>query len=132
MPPTTEETVRRAFAASAEDYETVLVFVHPEFVMETPVGQAAEPDTYRGPDGVRRWFETFYEVMDEVSVAPVAIEATERDEAVAVEFEIVARGRASGIESKQRAFALCRARGGLLLSIEFHDSLGDARAAASA
>jgi hypothetical protein len=70
--------------------------------------------------------------MDEVSVQPIAVEATELAEVVAVEFEIVARGRASGVESNQRAFALCRAREGLLYSIEFHDSLAEAKAAASA
>ena len=129
MPESTEETIRRAFAASAEDYESVLHFVHPDFVMVTPIGLAAEPDTYSGPEGVRRWFESFFEVMDEVDVVPVEIEPTSRADTAAVEFDLVARGRASGIEMHQRAYALCRTTEGQLLSIEFFHSLDEAHAA---
>ena len=45
-------------------------FVHPEFEVTTPPGLAAEPDTYRGPGGVRRYFESFYEAMDRVGFEP--------------------------------------------------------------
>ena len=131
MPETTEETIRQAFAVSGEDYESVLPFVHPDFVMVTPTGLAAEPDTYLGPEGVRRWFESFFEIMDEVDVVPVEIEPTARADTAAVEFDLVARGRASGIEMHQRAYALCRVTEGQLISIEFFNALDEARAAVS-
>ena len=34
--------------------------------MTTPANLAAEPDTYRGHEGIRRYFDSFYDVMDEV------------------------------------------------------------------
>lgn len=43
--------------------------------MQTPVGMAAEPDTYRGPEGIRRWFESFYEVMEEIRLEQKAVQA---------------------------------------------------------
>ena len=38
--------------------------------MTTPPGLAAEPDTYRGEEGIRRYWESFYEVMEEIHVEP--------------------------------------------------------------
>jgi len=49
------ELVKQAFEALAQGgYETLLPLIDPDFEMITPPGLAAEPDTYRGPDGVRR------------------------------------------------------------------------------
>ena len=50
--------------------EALLPFIHPDFEVTTPAGLAAEPDTYRGPEGIRRYFESFYEAMDEVGFEP--------------------------------------------------------------
>ena len=50
----------------SEGVDGMLEYVHPEFEMETLPGIAAEPQRLRGHDGVRRWFDSFYEVMDEV------------------------------------------------------------------
>src|SRR4029079_7945252 len=56
------ELVRRGFEAlEVGDAEALIPLVHPEFEMTTPAGLAAEPDTYRGQEGVRRYFDSFYE-----------------------------------------------------------------------
>ena len=49
------------------DVEALLPLIHPEFEVTTPPGARGEPDTYRGPEGIRRYFDSFYEVMDRVS-----------------------------------------------------------------
>jgi len=41
---------------------------HDDFEFTTPPGLASEPDTYRGIEGVRRWYDSFYEAMDEVRI----------------------------------------------------------------
>ncbi len=124
------DIVRSAFEASAGGAEEMLAYVHPEFEMTTPGQIAAEPGTYRGHDGVRRWFDTFYEVMDRVALKPIEVVATARGDRVAVEFDLVARGRSSGIEAIQRAVALCALTDEKLSRIEFYATLPEAIEAA--
>ena len=46
------ELLREGFARlDAEGYEAMFPLIHPEFVMETPAGLAAEPQRYEGVDG---------------------------------------------------------------------------------
>jgi len=92
--------IRRAYEALQRDgVEGIIEFIDPEFEVETPAALAVEPQVYRGPDGVRRWFDTFLEVMDEVNLeADEFIPAGDR---VVVPGRVVARGRDSGIETGQ-------------------------------
>jgi len=116
---TTSELARAAFDALAEGgVEAMLEFVHPEFEMETLPGIAAEPQVYRGHDGVRRWFDSFYEVMDEITIEPTSVTELEPDRAL-VEFRMRARGQASGLEVGQEARAIAILRDGLLVRLEF-------------
>jgi ketosteroid isomerase-like protein len=131
MAATDVDLVRNAFERLPQKgYEALLPLVHPEFEMETPVGQAAEPQLYRGVDGMRRWWESFYEVMDEVRVEPVAYHDA-GDGMVVVEVTLSARGQASGLETSQPACLLCTQRDGLLARIEFFGSADEALAAAA-
>jgi hypothetical protein len=86
--------------------------------MTTLPGQAAEPQTYRGHDGLRRWFDTFYEVMDEISIEPSRYEEIEPNR-VRLEFTLRARGQASGIEVAQQARAVATIRDEQLAHLEF-------------
>ena len=71
MPQSNVDLVRQGFEALNEGgVEALVPLVHPEFEVTTPPGLAAEPDTYRGPEGVRRYFESFYEAMDRVVFEP--------------------------------------------------------------
>ena len=79
--------------------EGLLPFIHPEFEVTTPADLAAEPDTYRGPDGVRRYFDSFYEAMDEIRFEPR--EFLEAGGRVIVPITLTARGRTTGIEARQ-------------------------------
>ena len=119
MATTNEELTKAGFdALAAGGLEAMLAYVHPEFEMTTLPGQAAEPQTYTGHDGLRRWFETFYEVMDEISVEPSSYEEIEPNR-VLLEFTLRARGQASGIEVKQDARAIATVRDGKMARLEF-------------
>lgn len=113
------ELARRGFDALASGgVEAMLEFVHPAFEMTTLAGQAAEPQTYTGYDGLRRWFDTFYEVMDEISIEPSSYEDAGPDR-VLLEFTLRARGQSSGIEVTQEARAVATLRDGLMSRLEF-------------
>ena len=107
----------------------MLPYVDEDFEMSTPPDLAAEPDTYRGHDGVRRWFETFYEAMDEVRIEPREI--VPAGERVGMSFRMTARGRTTGLEMVQEAAALSTVVDGKVTRLEFFPTLDDALAAAS-
>ena len=123
------EQMRRAFEALAEaGVEAMLPSISEDFEMTTPSNLAAEPDTYRGHDGVRRWFESFYEAMDMVRIEPQGFEAVAGR--VAMRFRMVARGRTTGLEMVQEAAALGTVVDGRATRIEFYATIEEARAAA--
>ncbi len=116
---TSSDLAQAAFDALAKDgVEGMLAHVHPDFEMETLPGIAAEPQVYRGHDGVRRWFGTFYEVMDEIVIRPTEVTELAPDRAL-VQFGMRATGQASGIEVQQEAAAVATLRDGKVLSLEF-------------
>lgn len=124
----TSERIERALRAYNEDgVEAMLHFIHPEFEMTTTTEVAAEPDTYRGHDGVRRYFGSFLEIMDEVRVEPIEIEA--RGDGGLVRFNLVARGKATGIEAVQKGFGIFDLEGDLVRRIRFFPSEEEAVAA---
>jgi ketosteroid isomerase-like protein len=108
-------------------FEAMIPFVHDDFVMETPVGLAAEPQRYEGPDGYRRWWTTFFEVMDEVSVLPTNYHDLGKHR-VAVESTLSAKGQSSGIAAEQSTIFVVTVHEEKLLKIEFFLSLADALA----
>ncbi len=123
-----KELVERAFGLLQSDtYEQVLPLVHDDFEMVTTPQVASEPQAYHGPEGVRRWWTSFLEVMDTVNLDPVSFEDV-RDGRVIVEFVIRARGQASGIEATQPAVAVATVGDGKLLRLEFFTDVGRARA----
>lgn len=105
-------------------------FVHPEFEMTTPADMASEPDTYRGPDGVRRYFESWYEVMESVRVEPD--EFIEVGERVVVPFTVYARGKATGIEMGQPAVQVWELHGEQVIRLNLFAELDEAMSFARA
>jgi ketosteroid isomerase-like protein len=125
-----ERLVREAFRLlDSETYEQVLPLVDEDFEMVTTAEVASEPDVYRGPEGVRRWWTSFLDAMDSIQLEPIGFEDASGGRVV-VEFVIRARGRASGLETSQPAIALATAKEGKLLRLEFFTDLELARAAA--
>ena len=125
------ELARRTFESLARDgVDGMLEFVHPEFDMETPAGMAAEPQRYEGHEGVRLWFQQFYEVMHEVVLEPGEVEELGPGR-VLVPLTIRARGQSSGIETDQKALTVATLRDGLVTRLEFFFSEQEARASAA-
>jgi ketosteroid isomerase-like protein len=123
------ELVRRGFEALRDgDVEELIPLIHPEFEPTTPPGLAAEPDTYRGPEGIRRYFESFYEVMDRVRFeAEDFIPVGER---VVVPLTLRARGRTTGIETAQKIVQVWDVKDEKAYRVEVYATLEDAMAAA--
>lgn len=126
------ELVSTIFARlEAGGIDAVADYFDPEFEFTTPPALASEPGTYRGVEGVRRWFDSFYEAMDEVRLVPT--ELVDAGEAgVAIAFRIETRGRSTGLEVAQEAGMLIRLADGRVLRFEITGDLEAALALATA
>src|SRR5437879_7288820 len=87
-------------AFNSGDVERILAFVHPDFEGSVPPEFSAEPDTYRGHEGIRRYFRTFEEAMDDVRFEPEQF--WEAGDSVVVTMRVRARGRRTAIPVEQR------------------------------
>jgi ketosteroid isomerase-like protein len=118
--------VRRFF----ERYEQAgvdgaLELITPETVLVVPPEASAEPDTYEGADGGRRYFAGFEGALDDVRFDLVEIDETSPDKAL-VEMRLIGRGAATGIEVAQTTFLVITVSGESILRIVAH---ADRRAA---
>jgi ketosteroid isomerase-like protein len=122
------EIIRGGFEALNEGGAEALVpLIHPEFEMTTPANLAAEPDTYRGAEGVRRYFDSFYDAMDEIRFEPG--EFREVGGRVIAPSTLTARGRATGIEVKQEVVLVWSLGDDRVIIVEVFASLDEAVAA---
>lgn len=123
------ELVRQGFEAMREgDVERLIPLIHPEFEATTRPDLAAEPDTYRGPEGIRRYFESFYEAMDRVSF--VAHDFIAVGERVVVPVTLRARGRTTGIETEQQVVQIWDVKDEQAYRVEVYATLEEAMEAA--
>jgi ketosteroid isomerase-like protein len=123
------EALRRGFEAlSSGDMERILAFVDPDFETVVPPEFSAEPDIYRGYDGVRRYFASFQEAMDEIRFE--AEQVFDAGDSVVVEVRLTARGRETGIPVEQRISQVWWIRDGKATRAQTYVSLSEAREAA--
>ena len=121
--------MRSAYAALAEHgVEAVLPFTDPEFEATTPASLASEPDTYRGHEGVRRYFGSFGDAMEGVYFE--GREFIPAGDKVLVDTTLHGRGRTTGIETEQHAFVVWTLRAGLVTGAETFAERGQALEAA--
>src|SRR3954449_515896 len=94
------ELVRSAMESfNLEGVDGIADLIHPDFETTTPASLSVEPDTYRGPEGVRRWFDAWGGTMDEVRFdVDELVDAGDRVVAVT---RMVARSRTTGLEFEQ-------------------------------
>jgi ketosteroid isomerase-like protein len=124
------EIVQRGIEAFNErGVEGIIPFIHPEFEATTPPNLASEPDTYRGHDGIRRWFDSFYEVMDQIRWDAHSFQQV--GDRVVVEFTLRARGKTTGLDFGQEAVMVWSFRDGKGIRIELFETLEEALAAAT-
>jgi ketosteroid isomerase-like protein len=132
MPTDDLELLRDGFARlDADGYKAMFPLIHPEFVMETPAGLAAEPQRYEGVDGYKRWWTSFLEVMDTVTLEAGDIHELGGDK-YAVETVMRAVGGSSGIETTQGVVMVVTLKDSLMIRIDFAISLEDAKAGKTA
>jgi ketosteroid isomerase-like protein len=129
MPQDNVETLRRGLEAfNSGDMERIVAFIDPEFEGEVPSELSAEPDTYRGHEGVRRYFRSFDDVMEEIHFTPVRVwDAGDR---VAILLRLSARGRQTSIEVTQEVAQVWTFRDRRAVRARAFPSLAEALAAA--
>jgi ketosteroid isomerase-like protein len=116
-------------AFSSGDLERILEITHPDFVGVVPPELSAEPDTYRGHDGITRYFESFWDVLDEIRFEPERLWDAGEDVVVAWT-RVTGRGRQTAILVEQRNAQVWTVRDGQLRSVVTYASLADALRAA--
>ena len=95
------DAVRRGLEAfNSGDIERVLDMAHTYFEAIVPPELSAEPDTYRGHDGLRRYFESFQDAMEDIRFEPERFIDVGEDVVTVV--RLTARGRHTAIPVEQR------------------------------
>ncbi len=123
------EMVRSGFETLArEGVEGLLPLIHPEFEMTTPVGLAAEPDTYRGRQGMRRYWESFGDGIEEIEFVARGFEDLDQGRVLNVAV-LRGRGRSTGIEVSQEVVLVWEVRDAMAYRVDIFASEEEARAA---
>ena len=122
------EIVRQALDAfNSGDIARILALTHPDFEADIPPELSAEPDTYRGHDGIRRYFASFHYVMDEIHFE--AERLSEVGQSVLVALRITAKGRHTSIPVEQRTTGVWTVSDRRVIRIRSYASLSEALAA---
>jgi ketosteroid isomerase-like protein len=90
-----------------------------------PPSMSAEPDTYEGHEGARRYFAGFAGTIQELTYEPLEIE--DQDGIVIAWMRFGGRGVSSGIEVVQHAAVVTRVEGGKVVRMESHPDMETAR-----
>jgi ketosteroid isomerase-like protein len=100
--------VQMAFEAFGRgDIDAVLELCDPEVVIQDPERTGT---TFRGPDGLRRFFEEWLESWEEYRSEP--LELTQSGNEILVHARQTGKGKLSGIEIDQDLFVVLRVRDG--------------------
>jgi ketosteroid isomerase-like protein len=123
------EVVRQLFEAfNSEDVDRVLELTHADFEVDIPPSISAEPDVYRGHDGMRRYLASFQDAMEEIRFQPER--HWDAGEDVVVTTKITAKGRRTAIAVEQHTTAVWTIRHGKALRARVFATPGEALAAA--
>jgi ketosteroid isomerase-like protein len=119
------ESLRRAYEAfNSGDMVRILAFAHPDIEVVVPAELSAEPDTYRGHDGIRRYFHTFQDAMDDISFQPERF--WDAGESVVAVVRLTAKGKRTAIPVEQRIAQVWTIRDGKGLQARTYVSLSEA------
>ena len=115
---------------NGEGVEAALEWFAEDFHGVVPPELSAEPDSYDGHDGVRRYFDSFHEIVDNLRFDAEELVEVAPD-AVAARGLITGRGRESGIPIEMRVPMLMRLRDGKLIEMSAYTDWDAAVAAAT-
>jgi ketosteroid isomerase-like protein len=123
------EIVRRLFERFAEGgIEAALPGMDEELVIEIPPDMSAEPDTYHGHEGARRYFAGFDGMLEDVRYE--AIELIPAGDRVIAHARMGGRGVSSGLDVDIEAFVVHELSGGKVTRLRPYPDMDSARAAA--
>jgi ketosteroid isomerase-like protein len=109
------------------DVEALVTRLAPEFRMVVPGDMGVEPQICHGPEGFRRWFDSFNEVMELRVEGHDFIASGDR---VLATHTLHARGRETGIDTKQYTVQVWHLAGGKATHLEVFATLDEALQAA--
>jgi ketosteroid isomerase-like protein len=122
------EVVQRMFDLFAEGgIEPALEVIDPAVVIEIPADMSAEPDTYHGHAGVRRYFEGFEGMLEDIRYD--AIELTPMGELVLAHVRLTGRGASSGLDVGLEPYVVHELAEGRIVGIRPYPDLESVRAA---
>ena len=122
------QLVRRLFAAlETGDIEAVIGLFADDFVLVVPPSMSAEPDTYEGREGVRRYMAAFDGAVDDVRFRAEELHAEHG--CVLALVNLTGRGASTGLPLSIHAASIIRVRDGEITAIESHPDLATAREA---
>ena len=123
------EVIRRGLEAlSSGDIERIFDFVDPHFEGHVPPELSTEPDTYRGHEGIRRYFQSFWDDMEDIRFE--AERMWEKGDAVVVATRMTARGKRTAIPVEQRFGQIWTVRSGRAIAVSNYASVEHALEAA--
>jgi ketosteroid isomerase-like protein len=119
------EALRQVLEAfNSGDMGRILALTHPDFEGEVPPELSAEPDTYRGHQGIRRYFQSFEDAMDEIRFHSERF--WDVGESVVVAARLTARGRQTAIPVEQQFALVWTFRNGKATRVRAYASLSEA------
>ena len=123
------EQVRDSFEALADGgVDALLPYLHSDFELVVSPDTALEPGSYRGGEGLRRYFGSYDEAMGDVHSVPQHLEGS--GERVLADMIFRATGSGSGIEVELRVWLVFTLRDAKILRIEDFPDRDSAAAAA--
>ena len=121
------DVVRSLFDRFASgSIEAALGLMSEDLVVVVPPSMSAEPDTYQGHEGVRRYFAGFDGQLEDVRFE--LLELIDAGDRVIATLRLTGRGTTSGIEVEQRAASVLELRDGKVVRIESYPDVETARA----
>ena len=119
------EALRDVFDAfNSGDLGRIVAFTHPDFEGVVPPELSAEPDIYRGHDGIRHYFQSFEEAMAEIRFH--AERLWDAGESVVVAARLTAEGRQTAIPVEQQFALVWTFRDGRAVRVQAYASLSAA------
>ena len=110
-----------------EGVESALQIVSPDAVLVVGPETSAEPDTYEGPAGAKRYFDGFEGALDEVRFELLEIHE-ESSSAVICDVQLSGLGEVTRIPVEQSVLMTFAIRDGLITRIVAHADFESARA----
>jgi len=124
------EVVQRLFDLfAAGGVEDAMEVIDEAVVIEIPPDMSAEPDTYHGHDGVRRYFEGFDGMIEDLRYEP--LELIPLGERVLAHVRLSGRGASSGLDVSLDPYVVHELARGRIVGIRPYPDRQSAEAALS-